>query len=250
MNHTTRVPLLSRIQSFLDIMVSVAILAVSVAFITGLTPWRPTPATPAAAAPANRRPEPALPTEPVALAGANVEGDPKARIAIVEFSDFQCPFCGTFARETLPRLRERYVHSGRALLAFKHLPLSSIHQFASKAAESAECAGRQGQFWQMHDRMFLDQQQLEPTHVRNLAEKLGLRMNLFDQCMEGQTTARVNDDAAAAKALGIAGTPSFLIGSVQPDGRVKASRILVGMQTFDQLDAALSNVVPSKQASR
>ena len=78
--------------------------------------------------------------------GSYVKGDPEAPVTIMEFSDFQCPFCARFVSQTLPQIEEQYISTGKVKLVFKHFPLVQTHQFASKAAEASVCAGDQGKF--------------------------------------------------------------------------------------------------------
>src|ERR1051326_2427593 len=112
---------LTKVQPLLD-----AIATVSVIGVSGVVGWnaahgaRVTPAPPTTQN--VRRADPVPPREPISLAGANVEGDRRAKVALIEYSDFQCPFCGAFARETLPEVRKRFVEPGKVLFAFKHLP--------------------------------------------------------------------------------------------------------------------------------
>lgn len=101
-----------------------------------------------------------LPSSPVPLAGAHLKGSPDAKIGIIEYSDFQCPFCGVFARETLPEFTRQYIDSGKVLLAFQHLPITTLHPLAVDAAVAADCAGEQGHFWAMHDSIFSSKQPL------------------------------------------------------------------------------------------
>jgi protein-disulfide isomerase len=87
-----------------------------------------------------------------------VLGNEKAKITIVEFSDFQCPFCERFFIDTLPQLKKEYLDTGKAQLTFRHFPLTSIHPNAQKAHEASECANEQGKFWEYHDLLFQTQQ--------------------------------------------------------------------------------------------
>ena len=118
------------------------------------------------------RPSLPLPVGPVALAGAHLEGSNKARVAIIEFSDFQCPACAQFTRDTLPRLRQRYVKSGKVLLAFHPLPLQGIHPRAFRASVAAECAARQGRFWPMHDGLFKHSADLTDPSISQVASAI------------------------------------------------------------------------------
>jgi hypothetical protein len=91
-----------------------------------------------------------VPVDPIEIEGAATKGSSGAKIAIVEFSDFECPFCGAFSREILPTLDRDYIRPGKVKLIFRHLPLQ-IHPFAVRAAQAAECAEQQGRFWPLHD---------------------------------------------------------------------------------------------------
>lgn len=97
-----------------------------------------------------------VPQEPVSLQGAWLEGARNAPVVVIQYSDFECPYCRQFANGTLLDLRRTYVKRGDVLLAFRHLPLRAIHPLAYPAARAAECAGRQGRFWEMHDWLFRD----------------------------------------------------------------------------------------------
>lgn len=185
-----------------------------------------------------------LPAEPISLAGAPTLGSSEAKVAIVEFSDFQCPFCGSFARETLPALKRDYVTTGLVQLAFRNLPLTQIHKRAWRAAEAAECAAKQKQFWQMHDLIFSNPTSLEDDDFHKRASTLGMNSTAFEQCMKGEAQARVSADTELAQSLRVTGTPSFLIGLRQSDGLVKIKNVLTGAAGADEfkkvLDALLT----------
>jgi protein-disulfide isomerase len=138
MNHDTDLTnrsLLSRVQPILDAVATVEIIAVPSAVAWSVVTTRHDAGRPGQAATAGRQ-QPSPPKEPISVAGASTEGSSNAHFAIIEYSDFQCPFCAAFVRDTLPSLREQYVKPGKLLLAFRHLPLP-MHPFAKKAAETA-----------------------------------------------------------------------------------------------------------------
>jgi protein-disulfide isomerase len=230
---------LSRVQPALDALATIAIIAVSGTVAWSIASNRrdlaPRPTTPAV------RPQLVPPKEPLSLEGANAEGNPQAKIAIIEYSDFQCPFCGAFARDTLPTLRERYIRHGDVLLAFRHLPLP-MHPFARKAAVTAECAGQQKKFWPVHDLLFQRQQQLNEDEIDAVVKISGIDERQLADCIRSDATAKVASDATSAASLGVNGTPTFLVGQVQSDGRVKVSQILSGAQPIDQFERALSQI--------
>jgi protein-disulfide isomerase len=157
--------------------------------------------------------------EPMAFTGQAADyagggrsiGSADAPVTIVEFSDYQCPFCGSFERDTMPMIRGDYIDTGKARLVFRNFPLD-FHGYARKAAEAAECAGEQGRFWEMHGRLFAGQDSLGDESYRRWAQEIGLDAANFSACLDGGAmAAKVDGDLAAARALGISGTPTFLI---------------------------------------
>jgi len=190
--------------------------------------------------PQRRSQEPALPTEAVSLTGAAGMGDARARVALIIFSDFECPFCAQFARGTWEELRKKYISTGRVRVAFRHLPIEQIHPSAVKAAEIAECSSRQGRFWETHDLLFGVGEALQPGKtppklvlgsVLPRIHSSGLDQPKFAACLEGEATEAVRRDIATAEALGIRSTPTFLVGTVLDDGtvRVKTSSAVPGL---------------------
>jgi len=164
-----------------------------------------------------------------------VKGDPNAPVTIIEFSDFQCPFCSRFYSQTLPLLEENYIDTGKIKLVFKDLPLDNLHPNARTTHIAAECANEQGKFWEYHDILFEKQSQwqnLSPsnldTTITNFAAGLGMQSTAFQACIKSQEIAdEVNDDTLDAASYGATGTPTFFIGN-EEDGFIK----LVGAQPF------------------
>jgi len=246
-NSVPRRELVKHWRSVLDTIGTVSVIAACGVMIWTMWPGKrvPTstvtpPVSPASMAAA------ALPTEPLSLAGAETRGNRAALVAIIEFSDFQCPACGRFARDTLPQLEKRYVDTGQVLLAFRHYPLAKIHKGAVRAAEAAECAGRQGKFWQMHDLLFQTQQQFDESGLIERGQKLSLDLSAFTGCLKGQAIHQINEDQKAADILRVKGTPTFLIGMLQPDGRVRVVRRTTGSQGIDELGSLLDELLSGK----
>jgi protein-disulfide isomerase len=173
----------------------------------------------------------------VDIDGRPVRGNPKAPVTIVEFSDFQCPFCSR-ARPTVNKVRETYGDQVRVI--FRNFPLQN-HAEAQKAGEAASCAGEQGKFWEMHDLMFANQQKLKVADLKEQAAGLGLNAETFNQCLDsGKHASDVQKDSEQGAEYGVTGTPAFFING----------RPLVGAQpyeTFAQLiDDELERVAPPK----
>lgn len=145
------------------------------------------------------------------------KGDADAPIVLVEFSDFQCSFCASFFRETLPVLEE-YIESGELKIVYRDFPLQSIHPHAQIAAEAAACANEQGKFWEYHDLLFINQPSIPTAPLSQWATDLGLDTAAFDSCLaSGKYREEVQADLAAGLAAGVTSTPSFFLGHA--DGR-------------------------------
>ena len=142
-------------------------------------------------------------------------GPTNAPVTIVEFSDFQCPYCG---REypVIERLMKEY--DGKLRLVFRHYPLD-FHPFAQKAAEAGACAQDQGKFWELHDKMFTNQGKLAVADLKGYAKSLGMDAPKFDKCLDsGEKKAVVEEDMKAGNAAGVNGTPAFFINGVFVNG--------------------------------
>jgi protein-disulfide isomerase len=148
--------------------------------------------------------------------GAPTLGKAGAPVTVVEFSDFQCPFCYQFA-PTLKRVEKDF--GSKVQVVYRQLPLVTIHPFAFKAAEASLCAHDQGKFWEMHDAMFADQQKLAVADLKATARRLGMDDKKFNSCMDtGKFTEKVQNDMIEGSKLGITGTPAVFINGVFLEG--------------------------------
>ncbi len=185
----------------------------------------------------------ALPSAPIDISKEPFKGPANAKVALIEFSDFQCPFCGRYDKDTFPQLVKDYVDTGKIKYVWSDYPLS-FHANAQKAAEAAHCAGEQGKFWEMHDRLFADQQNIAAADLPKHAEALQLNTTMFQQCLDsGRYAADIKKDIDVANSAGISGTPSFLIGTVQPNGTVKVTNKLVGAKSYAEFKSAIDKLV-------
>jgi protein-disulfide isomerase len=144
----------------------------------------------------------------VASAGHPSTGASSAPVTVVEFSDFQCPFCRA-AESSLKQVRQKYGDQIR--LVYMDFPLS-FHSHAMDAARAGRCAADQGKFWQFHDALFLEQKKLDPDSLKHTAAKLGLDSDTFNRCFSSDKhTAGIRQDMAEGSALGVTGTPTFFV---------------------------------------
>ncbi len=162
-----------------------------------------------------------------------VAGDENAPVVIVEFSDFQCPFCERFAGETLSEIIETYINTGKVKLVLRDFPLSSIHPEAQKAAEAAECADNQDMYWEYHDILFekrLDWSGVGVPKFKEYAVELGLDTQAFNDCLDLDIHKdEVLNDLKAGQSLGVTGTPTFFINGKK----------LVGAQPFENFQKVI-----------
>lgn len=150
-------------------------------------------------------------------------GPADAPIILVEFSDFQCPFCGRY-EPVIRQVMKKY--PDQVQLIFHNLPLASIHPHAQKAAEAAVCAGNQGKFWEMHDLMFAEQASLDVKALKDKARRIGLDTSQFDQCLDGgKAVDAVARDVGEAENLGLSGTPASFVNGRYVDGAVSADEL-------------------------
>ncbi len=185
-----------------------------------------------------------VPTQPISLAGAMVEGCDSTRIVIVQYSDFECPACGAFARDVLPDLRQRYIANCKARFAFRNLPVAATHEFALAAAEAASCAGHQGQFWAMHDLIFRQQERLDRGALDLKSRRLGLDPAAFENCMNQHLSlTQIRLDAGEAVTVGVAATPTFLVGVVDESKVLKVARRLTGSPTAAELEKIIESLL-------
>ncbi len=183
----------------------------------------------------------------------DVDGDPfkgskDAKLALIEISEFQCPFCGRHVRETVPQILKDYVETGKMRYYFLDFPLA-FHQLAFKASEAGACAGDQGKFWEMHDILFENQKALAPDDLVKHAETIGLNGSTFKECLDsGKHADEIRKDMSEAQKAGVSGTPTSLLGWVQDDGKsVKAVKIVKGAQPFAAFRDAIENLLATQK---
>jgi protein-disulfide isomerase len=181
----------------------------------------------------------------VSIEGGATKGAKDAKVTLVEFTDYQCPFCGRHFRDALPQIDNDYVKTGKIQYVLREFPLESIHPLAFRAAEAANCSGEQGKYWEMHGRLFENQNALAVEQLPSHAQAVGLDAAKFKTCLEtGKYAAKVRKDLAEAQKVGVNGTPTFFIGLTDPNGsEIKAVRKIVGAQNYAAFKAAIDSLL-------
>jgi protein-disulfide isomerase len=154
-------------------------------------------------------------------------GKESAPVTLVEFSDFQCPFCRA-AAPTLKQVAEKF--GDKVQIVYRQYPIPSLHPFAMKAAEASLCANEQGKFWQLHDAMFEDQKLLAVSDLKQTARRLGLDGAKFDSCLDsGRYVEQVQNDLKEGRSIGVTGTPAMFVNGVGVDGGSVPFSVLEGV---------------------
>ncbi len=210
--------------------------------------------TQGATAPTQQAPQAAAPTQPsgpvkVASADAPVLGNKNAPVTLIEFSDYECPFCKRSFDQLLPELKKNYIDSGKLKLVYRNLPLP-FHQNAHKEAEAALCARDQGgdaTYFKFHDQIFTKTTSngtgLALDQLPVIAGNIGLNVSQFQQCLDsGKHKDYVDKDIAYATQVSANGTPTWFVGKSTPDGTIDG-QIIVGAQPFSAFQPTIDNLL-------
>jgi protein-disulfide isomerase len=177
----------------------------------------------------------------VSVGSGSSLGSASAPVTIVEFSDFQCGFCKRFWAETLPKLKEAYIDTGKARFVYRHFAILGKH--SEQAALASECASEQGKFWEYHDQLFKNQGGLAFTEakLKQYARDIGLNVGVFGTCLgNGKYKEKVERETGAAANLGGRGTPFFVVNE----------RRLVGAQPYSVFQKMIDEELDSAKAKR
>ena len=172
-------------------------------------------------------------------------GRDDAPVTVVEFADYQCPFCRKFHAETFAEIKKNYIDTGKVRYVSRDLPLD-FHPNAPGAAVAARCAGEQHKFWEMRDLMVVNAADLSTPSLLKYGQQLNLEMTPFSSCLNDKKyTASIQKDVADAGTLGISGTPSFVIGKTAKD-QINGVRI-VGAVPYSVFDTTIKNQLGTVQ---
>jgi protein-disulfide isomerase len=199
-----------------------------------------------------RKPQSFKPS-PLNISGAPVLGKPEAPVTLVEFTDYQCPYCKRHAIGTLPQIVKAYVETGKLKYVLRDFPLNRIHPDAAKLAEAVLCAGDQGKSWEMHDHIFKAKKSPNPGELPKQAGALGLDAKAFEACMQTNKYAgQVEESLAEGGKLGMRGTPGFFLGKTDSNdpGKITATEMISGAQAFPTFEKAINKLLaePAEKA--
>jgi protein-disulfide isomerase len=193
---------------------------------------------------------PAGPTQTMAelaVNGAGSIGSESAPVVIVEYSDYQCPFCRVWFNQSEEQLIQTYVDTGKVQFVYKDFPLS-FHPMAAPSANAARCAGDQGKYWEYHDALYAEQNALNAqggtvqytlADIKAWGKKIGLNESTFNACVDADTYAsEIAENMAEGQTVGVGGTPSFVIGL-----RNETGQLVVGAQPYSTFQAALDSLL-------
>jgi protein-disulfide isomerase len=179
----------------------------------------------------------------VSTTGKPSLGDPQAPVTLVEFTDYECPYCNRFFKTIWPKLVEDYVDTGKMRVVIKDLPLS-FHKNARKAAQAAHCAGEQDAFWPMRDTLYRNARKLDADNLPEYAKTLSLDLEAFSTCLDSDRHLEAIDaDAAEAKKAKITGTPSFVVGKTTENFIEGA--LIVGAQPYSVFQSRITAALGS-----
>lgn len=149
--------------------------------------------------------------ENVATLGSPILGDLKAPVTLIEFTDYECPFCKKFYKNAMQKLKKEYIDTGKVRLVVRDFPLP-FHKNARPAANAAHCAGEQDKFWPMHDALY-EGDKMNAEDIKNHATKIGLKMEPFQSCLDAKRYKKhIENDMKEAQMAGVRGTPAFVLG--------------------------------------
>lgn len=179
-------------------------------------------------------------------AGGLSEGKADAPLVLVEYTDYQCPFCQQFHNTAYPQIKTNYIDSGKVRFVSRDFPLD-FHENARRGAYAARCAAEQGKYWELRHAMIVNASQLQQDKINSYAANVKMDVAKFQSCIAGDKyKAAIDKDIAEGMAAGVNGTPSFVLGRVV-DGKLTGVR-MVGAMPYEQFDAKIQEMLAQAAA--
>src|SRR5687767_8609511 len=181
------------------------------------------------------------------LGNAPSRGSANAPLVLVEFSDYECPFCIRHFLQTMPELERQYIATGKLRYVFMDFPIDQLHPGALKAHEAARCGGEQGKFWEIHQRLFTPAGTHGQDRLKALASDVGLDRAKFETCLDsGKMQAPVRASVDRATQLGADGTPQMYLGVADANGSFRIIRSIRGALPFEQLKQQIDGLLSAQ----
>lgn len=218
----------------IDLTAAIAMLVAAISIIWGSVgrPWWQ----------ARKRTTP--PSAAVSMSDLPVQGSPTARIGIIEFADYQCPYCQSFQRDVMPFLESEYLQPGKVAFAFSQYPIEQIHGLALDASAVAECGKREGRFWEVHDGLFrVISSAREASALAGVALSTGVSERVLNACLASGVKDQIRSRVAEAADLGVQSTPTFYLGAIETPGKLRVVKVLVGGQTTAAFGTELNSLL-------
>jgi protein-disulfide isomerase len=192
---------------------------------------------------------PAMPKTSLVATGILVKGDAKAPVTIVEYTDMQCPFCSRHSQTVFTQIDNEYIKSGKVRYVVKDFPLESMHQNAFQAAQANHCAAEQNRAWDMHDRLFANQQKLAKEDLIGYADAIGLDSAKFKACLEiGKYAPVIRKEISEAQSSGVTATPTFFLGAADSKSyQMKPEKTITGAVDFSAFKTAIDELLTKKE---
>lgn len=182
-------------------------------------------------------------TAVVSVAGRPSLGRPDAPVTLVEFSDYQCPFCKRHSTTVYPLLKKDYVDTGKIRYVMRDFPIARLHPLAEKAHEAAHCAGEQQRYWEMHDLLFAKSPDLTVPALKKYAVEVGLNADQFDNCLDSDKYVKeVDQEIRDGEDAGIRGTPSFFAGRTESGEKITGTMI-AGAQPLENFKRVIDGLL-------
>ncbi len=190
-------------------------------------------------------PMPTTPTTPtkkkpfkprdVMITSASVMGDANAKVTLIEYSDYQCPYCARHYRQTMPKIIKHYINEGKVKFVMREFPIPNLYPRGAAGSQAALCAGDQDKYWEMHDILFDNQRKLFDDNLRAYALEIGLDAGKFDNCLEQKQFAeQIEKDVAEGNEMKVQGTPSFVFGltDAADSNKIHVSKFVYGARNY------------------
>lgn len=175
-----------------------------------------------------------------------VLGNNDAPVTIVEFSDYQCPFCRRYFKNTFSEIEKDYIKTGKVKYVFRDFPLE-FHKQAPKAAEAAHCAGEQGRYWDMHNKIFDNQSEIQVESLKKYAADIGLDAGSFNSCLDsGKYASEIDKDSDDGRKIAVSGTPTFFIGKSRLNSKEITGTRIVGARPLSSFKTIIDQLLQTK----